>query len=395
MNPMSAEFLRQMICDETADICATLGGLKAIILTGSMARDEASVATDHEMSSVLGDAEFLLVFAKAIRVPSVHDVENLAKIVESRLIRSNVKCRVCLSPVSTTFLEEMPPHIFGYELRHCGRVVWGDRNILTRVPAFEAAQIPFDDAVRLLCNRMVELLEIVALSGRRSKAAKYATLKLYLDMATSFLVFAGTYRPTYGERLAELVKLAATVPPASVPFPLPDFAKLVEYCTRLKLAGASSGGSMPDGEKSEKLLIGAVQFAHRLWRWELQRLLQVDSTASDEELLVRWSGSQSWTTRLRGWVRVVRDVDGPKAQGSWKHWLKLAPRTSPRYAIYAAGCQLFFHLPDLLQSPQCKLLRGLSELLPIPPEGNTRLEWPTLAVSIAQNYHRFVEFTRT
>ena len=42
-------------------------------------------------------------------------------------------------------------------------------------------EIPLDDAVRLLCNRMVELLELVAASGPLSKQAQYATVKLYLD----------------------------------------------------------------------------------------------------------------------------------------------------------------------------------------------------------------------
>lgn len=396
MNPVSPASLREMICDETVAACSTMGGLDAIILTGSMARDEASTTTDHQTTLVLGDAEFLLVFASIARVPTADAVETFAKIVESRLLRRNVKCRICFSPVSTAFLEGIVPHIFGYELRHCGQVVWGDRNALTRVPPFEITQIPLDDAVRLLCNRMVELLELVAVSGLRSKVTKYATVKLYLDMATSFLIFVGAYRPTYRERLKELEKVAATVRPASVPFPLPAFVQSIEYCTRLKLRPSDplSGVFLSDAE-SEQLFIDGVRLAHLLWRWELQLFLQLDSNAPDEELLTRWASSQPWMARLRGWVRVVRDANAATTRKNWKRWLKLARHKSPRHGVYAAGCQMFFRIPDLMQSRQSELFQDLSNLLPISPEGSAELKWRSLAASITQNYHQFVEFTRT
>src|SRR5437588_10241976 len=93
---LSPESIRRTICGETANACATLGsGLDAIILTGSMARNEASITTRHEMATVLGDAEFLLVFGKTNRVPSVHVTDKIAEVVENRLMRRNITCRIC------------------------------------------------------------------------------------------------------------------------------------------------------------------------------------------------------------------------------------------------------------------------------------------------------------
>jgi len=86
MNPVSQASVRQIVCDETVSVCATLAGLEAIILTGSMARDEASFEDDNERIVVRGDAEFLLVFTKTVRVPSAQAIEQQAKMVESRLI---------------------------------------------------------------------------------------------------------------------------------------------------------------------------------------------------------------------------------------------------------------------------------------------------------------------
>ena len=397
VSPLSPASLRQIICDEVVDACACLGGLEAIILTGSMARDEASITTDHHMTVVLGDAEFLLIFAKTVRVPAAHSVEKVAKNVESRLNRRSVKCRICLSPVSTAFLDGMVPHIFAYELRHCGRIVWGDQTALTCVPPFETTQIPLDDAVRLLCNRMVELLEIMAVSGLRSKATKYATVKLYLDMATSFLVFAGAYRPTYRERLKELQKMAAATRPGSAPFPLQSFTQVIEYCTRLKLSTSDSlsDGFLSDPEESEHWLMDGIQLAHLLWRWELQRLLRLDAKTSDEELLARWAASQPWPARLRGWLRVLRDGEGTTARRHWKRWLRIARHRSPRHAVYTAACRLFFLIPDVRHIRSSESIKPLRNLLPISPEGDAGLTWPALASSIAQNYHQFLEFTRT
>ncbi|HEY3975204.1 MAG TPA: hypothetical protein VGM18_19525 [Candidatus Sulfotelmatobacter sp.] len=392
--------VRQIVCEETAAACAGLTGLDAIILTGSMARDEASIANDHGMTVVRGDAEFLLVFAENSRVPAPDAAERIAKKVEERLLDRNLRCRVCLSPVSTMFLEEMVPNIFGYELRSCGQVIWGDANALARVPAMEAARIPLDDAVRLLCNRMIELLELVAVSGRGSKETQYATVKLYLDMATSFLVFAGAYQPTYRRRIDELNQLAATMPVADAPFSLSEFTSAVEHCTCLKLASSDFSVAASATLSVNQQLIEGVRLAHRLWQWELVRLLKLDPKLSDEQLLACWASSQPWTVRLRGWARVLRDADGAAMRRNWMRWLRLAVRNSPRQSIYAAGCQLFFRLPNLLRSQRDESLTKWRSLLPVIPEVNvahpgTASEWAALAAAIARNYHQFVEFTRT
>jgi hypothetical protein len=394
-NLLSQAALRQIVCEETVAACASLAGLDAIILTGSMARDEASIVDDNEAVLVRGDAEFLLVFARTVRVPSAQAIEQQAKMIESRLIARKIRCKVCVSPVSTAFLEEMVPTIFGYELRHCGRVVLGDRNALALIPAFESEDIPGDDAVRLLCNRIVELLELVAMSGPQSKQAQYGTVKLCLDMATSFLVFAGCYRPTYRDRLQEIKNLAK-VTPVDAPFSLPRFAQLVEHSTQVKLSRDPSPSAFTtDSETSERFLTEAIQFAHLLLRWELQQLLKLDAAISGEDLLARWAASQPWTSRLRGWTRVFRDAATTTTLRNWTRWLGLARRTSPRQSVYSAACQLFFRLPNLLEDGQNESLHDLNRLLPICVEADEKVEWRLLAALIGRNYHQFLEFTRT
>ena len=393
---LSQASLRQIVCDETINICVTLVGLEAIILTGSMARDEASFGEDDGTIMVRGDAEFLLVFARSVSIPSAQAIEDQAKVVESRLIGRDIRCKVCLSPVSTVFLEGIVPHIFGFELRCCGRVVWGDRKALERIPAFDVNDIPLDDAVRLLCNRIVELLELVAASGPRSKQTQYAVVKLCLDMATSFLVFIGGYRPTYRDRLEAIQDLAKTTT-VDAPFSLPEFAQIVGYSTNVKLSSCdqSANAFATDFEMRELFLTEAIQFAHSLLRWELRRLLKLGAGIPDEELLERWAEAQPWPSRLRGWVRVFRDATTTTTRNNWMRWLGLARHTSLRQGIYSAACLLLFRVPDLFRSWQNESFHDLNKQLPISIEASAEPNWRSLAALIAQNYHQFVEFTRT
>jgi len=394
INRVSQASIRQIVCDETVNVCVTLPGLEAIILTGSMARDESSFGDDGTIV-VRGDAEFLLVVTNTVRVPSTRAIEQQAKMVESRLMERGIQCKICLSPVSTAFLEKIVPHIFGYELRQAGRVLWGDRNALKRIPAFDAKEIPLDDAVRLLCNRMVELLELVAVSGPLSKQAQYATVKLYLDMATSFLVFAGGYRPTYRDRLEEIKNLAKATT-LNAPFSLPEFAQFVEYSTQVKLScDRSPSAFTADSETSEYFLIEAIQFAHLLLRWELQRLLNLGANLSDDDLLACWADAQPSNSRLRGWARVFRDASTTTTRRSWMRWLRLARHTSPRQGVYSAACLLLFQVPNLLRDGQNESFQDLDRRLPISIKANEKIQWRTLAALIARNYHQFVEFTRT
>src|SRR5437867_3961265 len=59
----SPEILKAMICEETAATCAEFYGehLRAVVLTGSLARDEATFVDDGVACALLGDADFLVV----------------------------------------------------------------------------------------------------------------------------------------------------------------------------------------------------------------------------------------------------------------------------------------------------------------------------------------------
>jgi len=400
--------LRATICEQVAGECAARFGnqLRAILLTGSLARDEATIREEQGRRRLLGDAEFLLVFHESSRLPAASDVGDFRRGLEGAQARRGVEGRLSLGTVHPCYLRKLKPHIFAYELKTCGRVIWGDPGVLLLIPGFSPADIPQEDAWRLLCNRMIEQLEVVQDRNDPVEAIRrgvpYATIKLYLDMATSYLVFAGAYEPTYRDRARRLRDVAAAISSdVGAPFPLVGFADRVARCTEVKLAGAAPETLLSDHEGPLEFWAGSLIDARRLWRWELRRLTGLGDDTSDRALWGRWMQRQPARAKLRGWVSALRHLDGG---GGWRCWPRLARRVwsaSPRYWVYAAASELCFRLPPLVQGHGASGAdRHLEELFAFLPETRQaawtagRAGWQSLVSEILRNYHRFLTETR-
>ena len=183
-----------------------------------------------------------------------------------------------MSPVSAGYLRRLRPGDLSFELISHGKVVWGDRHILKLAPQFEASEIPLEDGYRLLMNRMIELLEIVCEHDRPvagALAVRYRAMKLWLDMATSNLVFQREYVPTYRGRAARLRELAAESSTVA-PIPMHRFARMVKLATCCKL------GEIGDTEMGEfGDLVTLTDAAHGLWRWQFERLAAPSASDCD------------------------------------------------------------------------------------------------------------------
>src|SRR4029434_4801626 len=198
----------------TARLCAERYGsrLRSVVVTGSLARDEVTFVEMSTGRRLLGDAEFLLICSDTCALPAEADTIELSRRIEARLLAEHhLTSRIELSAGKAAYLTHLEPHIFALELRECGRVIWGDPTVLSLIPSFDAAAIPLEDAWRLLANRIVEYLAVSAEVVARQPASlntRYRTVKLYLDMATSLLLFSGRYGTTYRSRSEKLRELA-------------------------------------------------------------------------------------------------------------------------------------------------------------------------------------------
>jgi len=404
--------LRAAVCAAVVAVWVNSFGsrMRSIVLTGSMSRSEATFVWSSEDWVVLGDAEFFVIFEGQYALPQNKLAESLRQQIERILIENGIRCHIDLHPVHPRYLTGLQPHILAHELKQCGEVVWGDTEVLNLIPNFSVSDIPLEDAWRLLSNRIVEYLAVAAeLTETRtpqSSAVFYLTAKLYLDMATSFLLFAGAYEPTYRARAAQLRGLASAPSHGlKPPFPLLAFAHRVDSFTAFKLQQPGYPEFDPTscaGDECVSSLRDAVEYAHRLWRWELRQLTRPATELSDRELMREWMYGQSMSRRLRGWVRVFRDTGWRSNWSDWPRWMNLARRASPRHWVYAAAVEIFFRLPALVgvsdtdgqdDFDPCSICRWLP-CSRLPSARESSPPWPRAAALVVSNYYRFVAITR-
>src|ERR1043166_1976058 len=94
----SVGLLKSAICEQTARICCSRFGddLRAIVLTGSVARDEGTFIEQSSGWKLLGDADFFLVFHDASRMPAQNAIDAVAREVSTALSENRVKASIGL-----------------------------------------------------------------------------------------------------------------------------------------------------------------------------------------------------------------------------------------------------------------------------------------------------------
>ena len=395
--------VRGFICEAVASVCLSAFGdsLRAIILTGSLARDEATFQRAGEGWTLRGDAEFFLIFHAGASLPGRAQTLSISERSEEVLRGRELHARIDLSAVHPVYLQRLPKHVSSYELRNRGRVIYGDTGILALIPEFQASELSREDAWRLLNNRLIELLEILAgspsASADQPRKLQYRAVKLYLDMATSLLIFAGAYAPGYREREEKLRALAEkNSGDHHWPFDLHRFAGQVSNCTRWKLRPCDD---LP--EPVSNFCSSALNYAGLLEKWELQQLTGAEEQFPDRDLLRRWMQRQPARKRIRGWLYVLRACGWHRSWRHWPRWIRLGRKASPRTWVYAAAIESLARLPNAERSADSpsgedREFLSIGQSLPVVTSSPSSVGgWQWLASEIAANYHQFLERTRS
>ena len=396
-----AESARQAICTVTKEACLKTFGekLEAILLTGSMGRREASFDFKEGRCKCLGDAEFMVVFKQKSELPSSLQVQQVRESIESKLVLSAIHCAVDLSPINRDYLQKLPPHVFSYELKHGSTIVWGNTEILDVIPNFSVTDLSKEDAWRLLCNRLLELFECAdeLTSGNEiiSEQLEYKVAKLYLDMATSLLVFEGSYAPSYQLRREQLQQLAGQSPKqVLLGQDLSVFGLRVSECTDKKLgvSGSSTKHNFP-------FCAEAIRQARGLWRSELVILTGKTDSLSDAQLLDTWAKSQPFQQKIRGWLYIARAQGWHRSIRQWPKWLKMLWKGSPRYWIYSASCSLLFSLAEPASDQTVANFSASKSRTELPvlrstAASGTPSSWQEFAKDVLWNYKTFLVGTR-
>lgn len=398
--PLRSE-LRTTICAAASQTCTdSLGSrLRALVLTGSLARDEATLIRGEGINTLLGDADFLVVMEPNAPHPTREELDRLEGTVERRLSESGIRAHVGFGAVSMAYFQKLPASSFTYELKNCGKVVWGKQNILDRIPSYAQTELSKEDAWRTLNNRMIELL----ISTERASPAgdqidlglRYAVMKLYLDMATSYLIFAGHYRPTYAARAKQLASLAEPRQLSHSLFDLKRFSERVSECTEWKLTGQGCIANEP----LTPLLTEVIGDARGLWHWEAHRLGGNEARTTVRSTIADLGGHQSATEKFRGWTSLARRAGRRATYRNLPRWARLSLIASPRYLIYGSAVQLFWALPQLLANQRSRSdinidCEQMVSLLPVFARRSTQSQnWHLLVRDIAWNYETFLTGT--
>jgi len=386
--------------------------LKAVILTGSLARSEATWRETEHGLQFLSDAEFMIIVQDREEIPSSELLTLICRGAEEELRTQGVLCKISSGAVYESYLSGLGETIFGHELLTCGEVLYGDPDILLSKTRNECC-VSEEDAWRLLANRTIELLEIapelVDGSVPLSQEAQYRLTKLYCDMATSILALKREFVAGYQVRLEKLRHLHGRGALRDLPIDVDTFVSLAGRCTEYKITHSWNGVSpFVGGEAARE----AVSVLLALWSWELEQMHGA-ATASPMVLLHLHMKEQKLRYRVRGWAFVVRRrglLDS--LQNSWR-WLRLLRLASPRYCVYAAGLGFWSNLGESRSSFKVQDVNGeklyggrlesgnpkleaARDWLPVAnPRADSTSEVEGLAQAILWNYHEFLVETRS
>lgn len=335
----------------------------AVVLTGSVARAEASVLRGADGLRLLGDVELLVI----LRSPG-----HFAEMRRSMVALSREATRVLgaggraasveYSPADADYLRRrIRPSIFAYDLKTHGRVLWGPADLLASIVPFGADEIPREDALELALNRTLELSS--GEGGDEPDRAGYQVVKTVLDLAGSALAFSRAYVSPYASRPRAYTSLARREPELYAALGGEAFVRELEAAARAKLAPALDLLPLRDLEVRRARVL---EWCGALCVWEMRRMLGCPS-ASLVELIDAYLADEPVTGRLRGWLKYGTHPLRPPRALRPARALRLLGRGSPRRLVYAAT--LLARSAE--HPPREEWKEYAAALLPVPgPSGN-------------------------
>jgi hypothetical protein len=291
---------------------------RALILTGSAARDEATFLRAPSGALWLSDLEFMVVIPNsADPAKETAELNGVAKRLEQSLIGQGTNVALDLAPAREQNLRLLPRNLFGYEFRVHGKQLFGDREYLKDIPAFTWRDIPMEDAWRLLSNRMVEWLDFTSKRSTLSAPEQFYRLtKQYLDVVTSLTLVAGCYSDRYETRATAVaglepwlnqrlknVRVKSLIDGAALSCRFKFDPDAPEYLWLRQCDPADFQAGMAAAGWSW-MADDLLSIHSAVWDWELATLSGFEPT-SPEGMLRAIGKVYSWPQWLKGWARLA------------------------------------------------------------------------------------------
>ena len=329
------------------------GVVKAVVLTGSMARGEGSAFFERDRLKSFSDMEMLVVFDDQEDMGLQRTrLKALSQGIRERLKGEGIICEVEYGPAPLRYFRKLKPHIFGIELKRHGKVVWGDKGVLDTIPTMDEKEIPKEDGWYLLSNRIIEQIKALdAFLMRRSfQNFLFSYSKMIVDLATSILIFTNLYRSSYRERAVLIEEGVKRIENPSLRKELSKLPETVRFWVDVRsnpllLTRVITGKCRNDILVKWLELIPIVK---KIWIWELNLLLGEEKTLDVERLLERLLLKEPLRRKIKGWAKLLLMPELSWDMALSKAALKNLFFGSPRYMTYAGSSLLYFHLPGLI-----------------------------------------------
>lgn len=182
------------------------GDVRAVILGGSFALGEGSVFIEGGKPTFLSDVDLLVIVDSREALFRALAMKNeLGAACEGLFPEAVFSGRVDVGAVTIGELPFFPKSPGVYNIRHCGRVLYGSGEVLREIPDFGKGELDPHEAAILLENRMSSLLGCLPGEKTGSEPERrefmYQIARAYTDILAAVLVAAGEYLPGYRERL--------------------------------------------------------------------------------------------------------------------------------------------------------------------------------------------------
>ncbi len=214
--------------------CLT-GRYLSILLIGSAARGEITVDSNGH---ILSDLDFLVVLPQTsmtLALLEIRHCRSRLRYLDSVFTTSPfAHVSVGLATAVPRYWEAATPLM--WELRTTGRVFYGSDQVLGWPAVRTPRHIPQWEGIRLIANRLCELIARLGCPGSPGLTAPdpttaYACMKLVLACSEAALIGAGLYVPTCRQRFHQHARVGACFTHAQ--------NMLIESAYRLKLDGLS------------------------------------------------------------------------------------------------------------------------------------------------------------
>jgi hypothetical protein len=242
--------------------------IRAIVLSGALSRDEGTILKKKDSVKVLSDMDLIFV----VKYP--WDFFLLRKRIDALLENLEVPFEVS---AGLEWRVNGNRTIESYEMKKKGRVLFGDPSILCLIPLSTPTQIPKWEGIRLLLNRIVELVNLLVKNEISDSGESfdpefyYVCMKAYIACCDAFLLLQNQFAPSYKERYEKFVRLFKLSDLRPI---IPDLEVKVTEAIRFKL---NLGGFATSGFKTMRLWFDCRDTVFEALRYFLSAYLKIEN----------------------------------------------------------------------------------------------------------------------